>query len=234
MYLTTLKAIYIFTLFVLSNLFIIMLDFLKKEKVIDGAYQGYLKHPARQLKGGCIVFFLVNSVVVLRTVSGKELCFGSVKKLTETNDGKFVIIKRDHSQAVFSPKGEFLADFALQSRLFSNGWFTRVEDGEVLLIDENGHNICSKLSKALVFQDGKYFISVAADGDASKVGFFNADGSRIIFTNDHGFKCLFPYFFIADGSLFTLKGRCLIEANQGRNFNRKLVSLLGTLPIWKH
>ena len=211
-----------------------MLSFLKKHEPPEMAYLGYQKHSPRRLKSGWTVFFLVNSVVVLRHDSGKELNFGMVKKLIETNDGKFMIMKKDHTQAIFDPTGEILADFAPQAYLFNNGWFTCVDGDNVSLFDEKNNLICSKVTKALVFDDGKYFISVTADGDAENVGFFNADGSRIIFSNDRSFKCLNPYFFIADGSLYSMDGECLIEANQGSNFNRRLVKCIGALPFWKH
>ena len=102
------------------------------------------------------------------------------------------------------------------------------------LFDENGQQICSKVTKARVYRDGRYFISVLADGDATKVGFHDADGSLILFTNDRFFKRLYPSFFIADGSLYDLTGECLIEANQGSTFNRRLVRCLGALPFWSN
>lgn len=215
-------------------LFIMMLDFLEKNDLSGEGYHGYLKRPIRRLKGGCKVFFLVNSVVVLITTQGKELNFGLVKKLVEAKDGKFMIVKKNHQQAVFSPDGKILADFAEQSHLFFNGWFIRAKDDGVSLFDEQCNCICPKILKALVFRDGKYFISAPSGSDATKVGFFNADGSRIIFSNDSSFKCLFPYLFIADGSLYSLNGKCLIEANLGSNFNRKFVRCIGALPFWKH
>lgn len=193
------------------------------------AYRGYLEQPMKKLKCGWKAFFIVNSVVVLRSENGQELNFGQVKKLVEANDGKFMIVKKDKSKAVFNQKGELLADFSKQAFLFDNGWFILPKDDELSLFDENEELIAEKVTKAKVFKDGKYFISVKSGGNANKVGFFDADGSRIIFTNDRSFKRLFPYFFIADGSLYDLTGECLIDANSGSNFNRMLVRFIGSL-----
>lgn len=206
-----------------------MRNFFRKYEPPEIAYRGYLEQPMRHLKCGLTAIFLVNSVVVLRSEDGKELNFGLVKKIVEADDGKFMIVKKNKFKAVFNQKGELLADFSKQAFLFDNGWFISSKDDELSLFDENEELIAEKITKAKVFKDGKYFISVKSDGDAKKVGFFDADGSRIIFTNDCYFKRLFPYFFIADGSLYDLTGECLIDANNGSNFNRMLVRFIGAL-----
>ena len=170
----------------------------------------------------------------MRSEDGKELNFGQVKKLVEADDGKFMIVKKDKSKAVFNQNGEQLVDFSKQAFLFDNGWFISPQDGELSLFDENGKLIAEKVTKAKVFKDRRYFISVKSGGDATKVGFFDADGSRIIFTNDCFFKRLFTFFFIADGSLYDITGECLIDANQGSNFNRMLVRLIASLNFLKN
>jgi len=205
---------------------------LKKTNMLGVAYKGYTKK-SYQLKNGWDVLMLVNDVAILFKNGEERITAGMVKKIIETEDGKFMIVKKDKTKAVFNSEGMMLADYDVHSNLLRNGWFTCLDGNEVTLFDEKEQVICSKVTKAEVFADGRYFISVLSGGDATNVGFFEADGSRIHFTNDKFFKRLM-HFFIADGSLYDLTGECLIEANQGNNFNRNLVRCIGALPFWKH
>jgi len=190
-------------------------------------FKGYIKK-SYQMHNGWYMLILVNNVAVLQNINlNQRIVAGSVKKVIEIDDGKFMLVKKNKMKAVFSPSGKMLADYDQKSNLFCNGWFTRTNGKEIALFDENEQMICSKVTKALVYNDGRYFISVLSGGDAQKVGFFNGDGSRIIFTNDNSFKRLFSYFFIADGSLYDINGECLIDANQGSLFNRNLVRFIG-------
>ena len=206
-----------------------MMNPFRKYEPPEIAYRGYLTHPMQELKCGWKAFFLVNSVVVVRNNEGKELSFSQVKKLVEADDGKFMIVKKNKLRAVFNQDGKLLADFSTHAFLFDNGWFIALHDEEPALFDENEELIADRITNAKVFKDGKYFISVMSGGNAEKVGFFDADGSRIMFTNDRFFKRLLPFFFIADGSLYDLTGECLIDANSGNNFNRILVRFIGSL-----
>jgi len=204
-----------------------------KSTNLEVSCQGYIKKSYR-LRNGWQALILVNHVAVMSSPDlKKQITAGSVKKIFESSDGKFMLIKNNQTKAVYDVKGHLLADYDAQSNLFCNGWYTQSKDNEIRLFDEEEQCICSKIKKVLVFNDGRYFISVLSGGDAQKVGFFNADGSLIIFTNDAFFKRFFSYFVIADGSLYDLNGECLIEANQGSTFNRRLVRFIGKLPFWK-
>lgn len=196
-------------------------------------YPGYTKKSYR-LKNGWDVLMLVNNVAVLFNNGEERIVAGAVKKIVEAKDGKFMLVKKDKTKAVYDKEGSKLADFNIQSNLFANGWYTVLDGDDLCLFDENGQQICSHVTKVQVYSDGRYFISVLSGGDATKVGFHEADGSLILFTNDKSFKRLYPSFFIADGSLYDLTGECLIEANQGSTFNRRLVRCLGALPFWSN
>jgi len=195
-------------------------------------YKGYIRQ-RRKLKNGWNAVILVNRVIVLFNDKQKQIVAGSFKDIFEAKDGKFMLIKRDKTKAVFNAKGDRLADFSNEANLFINGWYSMRVGDDVSLFDEKGKLICSKVTKVSVYKDGRYFISVLSGGDATKVGFHSPDGSCILFTNDRGFKCIYPYFFIADGSLYDISGECLIEANLGSTFNRTLVRWIGLLPFWK-
>ena len=202
------------------------------DPAMELCYKGYIRKRQR-LKNGWSVLILVNHVAVLSMAGKKDIIVGCFKNFFEAHDGKFMLVKRDLTKAVFSSTGQMLADFSSDTNLFANGWYTVSENDDVKLFDEHQKLICANITKACVFDDGRYFISVLSGGDATKVGFHNADGSLIIFTNDRFFKRLFLSFFIADGSLYDLSGECLIEANQGSTFNRHLVRFIGSLPFWK-
>lgn len=194
--------------------------------------KGYIKKTYR-LRSGWKVLILVNHVAVLfNPVTKMQINVGSVKKVIESFDGKFMLIKKDQTKAVYDSNGNILTDYDVNSNLFYNGWYTRADKNAISLFDEKGQFICSKITQVLVFNDGKYFISVLSGGDAKKVGFFDADGQRIMFTNDKSFKRIFSYFVIADGSLYDINGECLIEANLGSTFNRRLVRFIAMLPSW--
>lgn len=202
------------------------------DPAMEVCYKGYIRK-RRQLKNGWKAVVLVNHVIVLFDDTQKQIVAGSFKDIFEANDGKFMVVKKDKTKAVFNAKGDRLADFSNDANLFVNGWYSMRVGDDVSLFDEKGKLICSKVTKVSVFSDGRYFISVLADGDATKVGFHNSDGSLILFTNDKSFKRVYPYFCIADGSLYDISGECLIEANQGSMFNRNLVRCISALPFWK-
>lgn len=197
-------------------------------------YKGYVKKSYRLKNGWCAVILVNRVAILINPITNQHVIAGAVKKVVEADDGKFMFIRKDKTKAVFNSKGKMLADYNVHSNLLRNGWFTRENENEVTLFDADGQAICSKITKAEVFSDGRYYISVSSGGNAAKVGFFEADGSRIHFTNDCGFKRVSSLFFIADGSLYDLTGECLIEANQGNNFNRILVRFIGALPFGKH
>lgn len=203
-----------------------------KDPAMEACYKGYIRK-RKKLKNGWKAVILVNNVIVLFDDTQKQIVAGSFKDIFEAHDGKFMLIKKDNSKAVFDATGERLADFSKDANLFVNGWYSMRINDDVSLFDEKRNLICSKVTKACVFDDGRYFISVLSGGDATKVGFHDVDGSLILFTNDRFFKRLFPCFVIADGSLYDLSGECLIESNQGSIFNRNLVRCIGAIPFWK-
>jgi len=202
------------------------------DPAMELCYKGYIRQ-RRKLKNGWKAVILVNHVAIVFDDKQTRIVTGSFKDIFEANDGKFMLIKRDKTKAVFNAKGDRLADFSNDANLFVNGWYSKRVGDDVSLFDKEGSLICSKVTKVSVFNDGRYFISVLSGGDANKVGFHNSDGSRILFTNDKGFKRIYPFFFIADGSLYDINGECLIEANQGSTFNRNLVRCIGALPFFK-
>lgn len=209
---------------------------LKKSELaeLEEAYRGYVKN-FYQMQNGWYVLMLVNHVAVLFDIRMRQRLIASpVTKVVETRDGKFMLVKSNKKKAVYSAKGNMLANYDERTNLFCNGWFTRPDGDFVSLFDEKEELICSNVTKAKVFNDGKYFISVLSGGDANKVGFFNNDGTLIHFTNDRSFKRFCSSLFIADGSLYDVNGECLIESNMGSSFNRCMVRLIKSAVFWKN
>ena len=204
-----------------------------KDSEREIGYKGYVKK-RRLLKNGWYVIFLVNRVAIFSKEGKNDIIEGSVKSIFEADDGKFMVIKKDKTRTIFDAEGNRLSETSAMANLFFNGWFISVKENNVALCDATGKCLCPMITIAKVFNDGMYFVAVPSGGNANDVGFFDADGNRVFFTNDKMFCRLINGWFIADGSLFDVNGECLIESNAGSTFNRRLVRFIKKIAPVKH
>lgn len=174
---------------------------------------------AKMLKSGWLAVMLKNGMVCFFRSFEDLFLIGAVKCLKEAEDGKFMVVKKDKTKAVFAPSGKTVAPFAKETWLYKNGWYKTKENGAISLYDALGNCKGSGLLSAVVAKDGSYAMAVEPHGNALFAGVFAPSGKRLLFTNDRHVRFLRNGWFIADNSLYDNLGEEYWQSAEARRKN---------------
>ena len=161
-------------------------------------YGGLIKRH-QKLKNGWSAVLLRNNMAYLYKNNAQPILVGGIKRIFEAADGKFMLVKENGEKAVFTADGIQTAAFSAGSELYWNGWY-KIDDSEgVSLFKANGECLGSRLKAAGVFA--------------------NADGKRLLFTNDTAVKMLKNGWFIAEDGLYDNLGNSYIGTVNGHTLD---------------
>lgn len=205
----------------------------KKVKIptrLEFAYGDYAKR-CFQIKNGWIVVVLKNNSAIFYNENFLEMCVPKFKKVDVAPNGLFMITAKDGYRAIFDESGKKLSVGDLDCMLFDNGWYRIQYDNEhISLFNDKGVSVGHKLRTAEVFPDGRYYMSCILpweDGDTIP-GLYDADGSRIHFTNDQDITVLKNGWYILDNCLYDNKGNLCVGTANGRHAYKWLLKLYGS------
>lgn len=206
---------------------------LGKDKLtpFEGCFRGIIRK-RKTLQNGWHLMLLKNDMVILYKDDRKDIAAGGIRRVFEAEDGKFMFVKKNGSNALFDKEGRLLTDFVFGAKLFKNGWYRLPVDGAYALYTEKGVLVADKLSAAEVYPNGHYYLAAKSEEKADNTGLFETNGKQVLAFNSENFKMLKNGWFIVDGSLYDNFGDFFLGLNDGTNLSRIYLTAVGSvMPV---
>lgn len=182
----------------------------------------------KRLKNGWLAVRITNGFTFMLHQTYDHISIPAVKKISEADDGKFILQTRYDDRVIYAPDGTQIAPFDKYSMLYPNGWYQCMEDDGISLYDNKGNLVGNNLRFAKVYPNGMYHMSVNRQGNAMYAGVFDASRKRLWFTNSTKVKFLDNGWFVDDNTLVDNTGNIYIGELPKRKIPKWLLCLIGS------
>ncbi|MCM1324285.1 MAG: hypothetical protein NC218_08990 [Acetobacter sp.] len=186
-------------------------------------------HKQKRLRNGWLTAKIANGFTFFLHPQYVHFSVPAVMKITEAEDGKFMLKIRGGKKIIYAADGRQLTPFDKHTHLYPNGWYQYMENDTLSLYNNKEECICSKLRYSRVYKNGMYLANIATGGDARLAGLFSAEGQKLLFTNSKKVTILPNGWFVSDHTLYDNLGNVYLEPIPQRKIPNWMLCLAGLL-----